>query len=314
MAITEVYLDFTYNYEGVVELEMEGDETNPSTQVVYGISDEFASSVANFDIGNEYASSTIIIGDIGSIFEIGIGTGFIVSSVGSLSKNTLEVRMEGSLLTGAGFVGGALDVVEINAVGTMHTVNIIKGDSSVTEIQIEGSAYVRSNISMDKELVLISMSGSIIQGGYVDEGGVFVPDVILADDDTEYPNISGEEYIVLNLRTKAHSTYRDGERTAAAKTATLDFGSSTSKAVSDLFMLSRAKGPIEVIMNTGEDIDRLYQVMYGETTQANLKNKKLKLGKGLKAANWSVMIVVPEDSHLEVRSLDLFVTDLKRHF
>jgi hypothetical protein len=308
MAVTEVITDFTYTYDTIVELAGGGTETNPTEQDVFDTDDQYASSALEVKMGGQFASSNLIIGDA-SVIELQLSASLQTDNSGSLAKDVLQVSMEGSLAVTNSLVGGALSILELKATGTMHVNPRIYGNASVVEVQMEGSAYVGNNLSMDKELIILSMEGLLVQG--VDEEGA--PIIIPAPDDGEYPNISGEEYIVLNLRTKAHATYRDGERTAVAKTASMNFGSYTDKAVSDLFLLSRAKGEMEVMVNTKEDVERRYPLTWGETTQASLKNKKLPLGKGLKGANWSISIVVPDESHLEVRGLELFVTDLKRH-
>lgn len=307
MAVTTVNLDFTYYYDSVVGVEGEGTETNPSTQVGLDTLDTYASSVLEMESEGGFATIPLLRGAL-SLAELAMEGGLQTSSVGEFDKNVLEIQMEGSLIT-QGVGHGSASVLEVQMSGTMYLTKVIKGEASVVEIAMEASGYFGNNLSMDKEVLLLSMEGLLVQGK--DEDGDVV--VIPSDDDTEYPNISGEEYIVVNLRTKAHSTYRDGERTAVAKTASLNFGSYTDKAVSDMFILSRALGEAEVIVNTKEDVERIYPLHWGVTTQANLKNKKLPLAKGLRGSNWTISLVVPDESHLEVRGIELYVTDLKRH-
>jgi len=307
MAITEVDLDFTYSYDTITELAGEGTETNPSTQNALDYDDEFASSLFDVEMDGQFATVPLLNGDA-SVVEIQLEAGFQTVTGGALNKQALEVSMEGSLIVqGSGH--GKASVLEIQATGTMYAGKGMDGDASVVQISMDGSGFISNALNMDKEVIILSMSGLLIQNE--DESGA--PIIIPADDDTEYPNISGEEYIVVNLRTKSHATYRDGERTAVAKTASIDFGSQTEKAISDLYLHSRARGEMEVLMNTGEDKDRRYPLTHGDTTQASLKNKKLPLGKGLKGTNWSIAIVVPDESHLEIKGIELLVTDLKRH-
>jgi hypothetical protein len=295
MAVTEVPLEFTYSYDTILEFAGEGDETNPSTQVDYDPDMENASSLYDISSDGAFATAPNFNGDA-SVVELQLESSFQTVFVASCSKEVVEIQMEGSLIV-QGKGEASLNVLEIKASGSMHLTPLMRGDASVVEMTMEGSGFVS-----------LSMSGSLIQGQ--DESGS--PIIIPADDDVDYPNISGEEYIVVNLRTKAHATYRDGERTAVAKTASMDFGTYSQKAVSDMFMLSRAKGDMEVLVNTKEDVERRYPLSHGNTQQANMKNKKLPLGKGLKGVNWALSIVVPDEAHLEIRGIELLVTDLKR--
>lgn len=282
MAVTEVELDFTYSYNSILGLSVGGQHAN----------------VPNID------------GEA-SVLQLQMDSGFQSGYTGSLSKGAVEVSMEGSLVV-RGSGSGSAQVLEIKASGTMFTTQKIEGEASVVEVTMEGSGFVSSNLSMDKEVILLSMEGQLLTNWNPDLGDSGGPIIIPADDDGEYPNISGEEYIVVNLRTKAHSTYRDGERTAVAKTGSMDFGTYSTKTVTDMFMLSRAKGDMEVLVNTKEDVERRYPLSHGSTQQANMKNKKLPLGKGLKGVNWALSVVVPDESHLEIRGIELLVTDLKR--
>lgn len=306
MAVTEVPLEFTYTYDTIIELDGEGAMPNPYTQIAYETDASNASSVVDLDMGNQLATAPNFVGDA-SVVEIQLGGDFQTVYVSSFSKDIVEIQMEGSLVV-QGKGEASLNVLEIKASGSMHLTPLMRGDASVVEMTMEGSGFVSNSLTMDKEVIILSMSGSLIQGQ--DESGS--PIIIPADDDIEYPNISGEEYIIVNLRTKAHSTYRDGERTAVAKTASMDFGTFSQKAVTDMFMLSRAKGDLEVLVDTKEDIERRYPLSHGNTQQANMKNKKLPLGKGLKGVNWALSIVVPDEAHLEIRGIELLVTDLKR--
>ena len=280
MAVTTVNLEFAYNTDSVVDL-----------------------SVGSFQLATIPNISASL-----NLFSIELDNSLLNANVGSLSRNVVEVQIEGSLVTqGRGF--GSLDVLQLTASGIMFTPKQVSGDASIIEVQMEAGGYVSSRQSMSKEAVLISMSGLLVQG--VDGNNVIV--LVPTEEDADYPNITGEEYIVVNLRTKAHATYRDGERTALAKTASLDFGSHTEKSISDLYLLSRARGPLEVVVNTREEIDRHYPLQFGEMGQANIKNKKLALAKGLRGTNWTISLVVPDGSHLEVRGMTLYVTDTERH-
>ena len=308
MAITTVDLYFTNNTGSEVGLGGEGEFDNPSPQVGYDFDPVNQVSVVSIDLESVLATNPIFTGSLGSVLQLEIDTGFQTSTSGSLQKKVVEIQMEGSLVTVPNIAGEA-SALQITAQGTMYATPLMRGDINIFEVQIEASGYFGNNLSMDKEAVVISMEGLIVQSQ--NEAGEVI--VIPAEDDAEYPNISGDEYIVLNLRTKAHSTYRDGERTAFLKTGSLNFGTYTLKSISDLYVLSRAKGAAEVILTTKEDVERHYPLQFGENTQANLKNKKLPVAKGLRGANWTLSIVVPDESHMEIRGIDLFVTDLKRH-
>ena len=238
---------------------------------------------------------------VSGVITLSMANELVVLGNATLDKNAVEVTMTGSLAV-INTITGRAEVVQISGSGSMYQSAKLEGAMSVLELSMDGSGHVVNRMDMDSNILLMSMRGVIVQ----DDNNVAI-------DDADYPFIEGETYLVVNLKTKAHSTYKDGERTAVARTASLNFGSFTQKIVGDMFILSRAKGSAEVIVSAGEEKKRHYPLVYGEQTDSGIKSKKLPLARGLKASNWEFEIVVPEDSHMEVRGLDLLVTDTKRY-
>jgi len=241
-----------------------------------------------------------------NVSSITMEAGLATVGGGVLSKRAVEISLEGDLATISTITGGA-EVLLLTGEGTMYSSKSYVGNAEVIKISMDGSGYVgQGTLSLDKELVLFSMEGEIVQAGdqALDPG-----------DDLTYPGIllSGDEYIVVNLRTKSHSTYRDGTRAAVAASPEMTFDSYTEKSVSDFYLHARAEKNTNLVVLSGESKERIYPLTYGENTQANLKNRRKPLAKGVRATNWKFTIVVPEDSHMEIRGIDLRVHDLKRH-
>jgi hypothetical protein len=127
------------------------------------------------------------------------------------------------------------------------------------------------------------------------------------------PNAALNNIIVLNLRTKAHSTYLDGDLDAYATTGSLNFGSAKNNNVSDAFLLGRSTDSLEIDVWNDEETKRTYSVDFRNNDVAKLQNKKQPLAKGLTGTNWKFGFKNTNHSYAEVRNVDLFVGELRRH-
>lgn len=229
-------------------------------------------------------------------------TGEIAGSAqAELARPVLSISMVGRLAV-TPVATGELSLLRVSAEGALYAPAVITGEGACLQLSSSGRGFVAPTGSLAASPLALSMSGLLTQSA-----------TIAAVADEEYPNITGESYIVVNLRTKSHVTYRDGERTAFARTAGMNFDSFTEKAVSDAFLHSRAQGVGEFLTFPGEETKRSYPLEYGSTRQPAISSKHRPLAKGLKATNWSFGVVVPEDAHMEIRGMDLLASDTKRH-
>jgi hypothetical protein len=179
-------------------------------------------------------------------------------------------------------------------------------EAAAIKLSSTGVVYQIPTISISVNTITISSDGSV-------SGSVTVvePPNSSGDGSDAY-TFSGEMYIVLNLKTGAHSEYRDGDNNALATTGELTFSSQHVKNVSDAHILSRADGDLRVIVKSGENIERTHDLTFNVDDAGNLKNKKLALAKGIKSTNWQFSVGSPDGDKLEVRSIDLQVNTLKR--
>jgi len=254
------------------------------------------SSLTRMDIGKTTAGSSA------SVLEINLA-GALPGATGiNMSASVLQMAMDAEVTIVSNIVGDA-SVVEIEAAGTVAMVNSINGDASVLRIDLGSASFQAGGIDLSAAVVLITLDGSAV----ISQTQVFDTPA-----DTDYPYITGDVYIVVNLRTKTHTTYRDGSNDALARTGILDFGSIMMKNVSDAYVLGRADGDAEFIVDSGEETSRKYPLNYGVLTQAALKNKKLGLAKGLQAPGWQFAVVATGGRHSEVREVNLLVNELDR--
>jgi hypothetical protein len=126
-------------------------------------------------------------------------------------------------------------------------------------------------------------------------------------------NLPINKTIVLNLRTKAHCTFEEAHLNAWAITGEMNCGSYKNKNISDAFVYGRSASSIDIGIWNDEITRRDYSITYEEAEQANLKNKKVKLSKGLVGTNWQIRFANTDEQFAEVRGVDLFVSELKRH-
>ena len=245
-----------------------------------------------------------------------------------LDSSVLVILSDGTL-TATTPVTGNVDInLLITSVGNIITIPTIRADISVNSISMQGLVLVGKEIAAIGLLDnLLTISGSIVQstGIQLDKPSLIVTIngdvsqstvITLPDFEDEVitdGSITGNNYIVVNLRTRSHTTYRDGNNNAYAKTGKMSFGSIKNKNVSDAFVFGRSDKAIELVILNDEITERAYEITYQENEQGNLKNKKCKLSKGLTGTNWEVAIRNKEAGFTEVRAIDLFVSELKRH-
>lgn len=174
-------------------------------------------------------------------------------------------------------------------------------------ISISGSCYQIPTISIDVNSLETTIDSEITTSVTIIE-----PDTESGSDSDVAITFSGDVYVVLNLKTKAHSIYMDGNNNAIAQTGELALGDVSMKNVSDLYLTSRAVGVPEIVIKNNEETERTYSADYGETEQAILKNKKLKLSKKLKGSKWQFSLISSDRDYIEVENVDLIVNKLKR--
>jgi hypothetical protein len=119
--------------------------------------------------------------------------------------------------------------------------------------------------------------------------------------------------VVLNLRTKAHCLFDEATLDAYATTGELLFGSYKNKNVSDAFVFGRSDDAIDLTVWNDEATSRVYAIDYKSGEQGALKNKKKALAKGLTGTNWKLKVSKTGTVSAEVRGVDLFVNELRRH-
>ncbi len=182
----------------------------------------------------------------------------------------------------------------------------ISVESAAIKLSATGVVYQIPTINVSVDAIHISSDGTVT-------GSVtIVPPAIESGDGDDAYLFTGELYIVLNLKTGAHSEYRDGNNNALATTGELTFNSQKTKNVSDVHILSRSDGEVRIVAKSGENIERTHDLTFNVDEDGNLKNKKLALAKGLKSTNWQFSVGAPDKKDLEVRSIDLQVNTLKR--
>jgi len=212
---------------------------------------------------------------------------------------------------GASFTSNAGSVSTLDITFPSFLSSFGAGDISLEAttyaVSAEGTCYQLQTISLDSEAINIALDGGISASVTI-----IAPDPEEGSDSDVAIVFEGDVYIVLNLKTKSHTTYMDGNNNAIAQTGELSLGGSNYKNVSDAYLLSRATGTPELIVKNNEETERTYDISYGEAGQAVLRNKKLPLAKGLRGSNWQFSVVSTEDNHLEVRGIELIVNKLKR--
>ena len=178
-------------------------------------------------------------------------------------------------------------VCEVTASGSCIVVPSINASIVSIETDLEGNVTGQANIS----ITLPDETGSLLSTSDI---------------------YTGDLYLVVNLKTKSHTTYRDGNNNAIADLGQLSLGSQNLKNISDLYIHGRSTGTPEVIIKNNEETQRTYPVSFGVNDQAYLKNKKLTLSKGLRGTNWKLSLASKETDHLEVANIDLIVNKSKR--
>jgi len=183
----------------------------------------------------------------------------------------------------------------------------IELEAAVIRVTASGVVYQIPSINVSVNAVDISADGTVA-------GSITIvdPDIEFGSGGDDKYIFTGDTYIVLNLKTAAHSEYRDGNNNAIAQTGELTFSSAKLKNVSDAYVMSRSDKDVRLVVKSGENTERTYDITFNVDDLGNLKNKKVALAKGIKAANWQFSIGSPDGAALEVRGIDLKVSKLKR--
>ncbi len=206
-------------------------------------------------------------------------------------------------------LSGTIGALSVNMPSFIATVDgkAIVFDASVYGVTSFGSCIQIPNISIESNSIEVTADGELT-------GSVTIvsPDPSESDSSSEKLQFSGEYYLVLNLRTGSHTTYRDGNNNAIAETGVLDLGGLETKNISDAYINSRVAGNINLATTIDEKKERVYPVTYNNTDEPSLQNKKVKLAKGLNGQNWKFAISVAEEDFSEIRSIDLLVHKNKR--
>lgn len=180
-------------------------------------------------------------------------------------------------------------------------------EASVIALSASGVCYQVPSINVSASAVNISASGDIT-------GSVTIvqPDPESGSEASGSYVFDGDLYLVLNLKTKSHSTYRDGNNNAIAQTGELTFSTQKEKNVSDAYVLAKSTGDVRFIAKSGENTERTHDLIFRVNDDANLVNKKVRLAKGLKGQVWQFSVLSPDGDHLEVQAIDLIVNKTKR--
>jgi hypothetical protein len=201
---------------------------------------------------------------------------------------------------------------------TIVQINAVTGSALCTSMSLNGSAVASNQLIGNINITRFArISGSML-GEATLEGSALLKLIpsnfgLYGTAFSITQNVALSNVIVLNLRTKAHSIYREATLDAYAITGELLFGSNKNKNISDAFLFGRSNDAIELTVWNDEEKSRLYVVDYKSGTQGNLKNKKRPLSKGLYGTNWKFKVAKNGSTTAEVRSVDLFVNELKRH-
>ena len=180
-------------------------------------------------------------------------------------------------------------------------------EASVIGLSAEGVCYQLNTINVEASAIKITAEGEV-------HGSITIiqPDPETGSDAKGAYTFEGDLYIVVNLKTKSHTTYRDGNNNALAQTGELTFSSAKDKNVSDAYILARSTGDVRFIAKSGENVERTHNLVFRVNDDGNLVNKKIRLAKGLKAQGWQFSVLSPDSEKLEVRAIDLIVNKSKR--
>jgi hypothetical protein len=261
-----------------------------------------------------FAGSRVLVDGNLSLYNISLAV-----DIRALDGFATKVSLEATGYQGTYLVGDFTPTLNLTIESDVITRGVIFGDISIPNISAEGIITRSSNVEGDFIINrLVTLDGTNLTSTYLS----FDNNIYVVDDITSF-SILGDAYtaatvfnnnvIVLNLRTKAHSIYREATLDAYAITGELLFGSNKNKNISDAFLFGRSNDAIELTVWNDEEKSRLYVVDYKSGTQGNLKNKKRPLSKGLYGTNWKFKVAKNGSTTAEVRSVDLFVNELKRH-
>lgn len=216
-----------------------------------------------------------------------------------LSGSALSTSLSATILP-LNSLSMSVSAHEANATASIYTGTYLVAGISAFSSRLSAIASVVNTVSLSQSALVVDLDAT-----------ASTLTTVAAGADTDYPYISGNTYIVVNLRTKTHTTYRDGSNAAMAKTGELTFDSHRDKNISDVYLLARATEDVELLVKNNEITERNYPATFANLAQPNLKNKKIVLAKGLKGQNWQLSIVALDD-YAEVREIELNVNELAR--
>lgn len=229
-----------------------------------------------------------------------------------------KVTMVADTGTAFSLTGRCTAIPKINIKSSLTSLNLVNGYLTATNITAAGTA-TRANMLYG----MLTLKRTIRINGLTDPQTISAFNAIIsfikpnfgmhATAFSNAQNSAQNNVVVLNLRTKAHSLYDETTLDAYAITGELLFSSYKNKNISDAFILSRSADEIEFTLWNDEITSRKYVISYESGEQPNLKNKKVKLAKGLVGTNWKMKIANVNQAFTEVRGIDLFVSELKRH-
>lgn len=228
------------------------------------------------------------------------------------------VTMSADATMSTSLVGTLVAVPKITSTGDTYTISKVNGLATVPIVKSLGTAYRANSIDgvglINRHSRLVaSLEVASTNNGLATINLVAANYGLYGTGSVLNPNVALNRTIVLNLRTKSHCEFDSATNDAYATTGELTFGGVKNKNVSDAFIFGRSDDALTFSAWNDETTKRNYTVNYEQHEQANLKNKKVKLAKGLTGTNWQFRFANTNENFAEVRQVDLFVNELKRH-
>lgn len=264
-----------------------------------------ATTSPNIIVGQAFAEyvsmeATISYALIADVFSVSM-TGDAGMSVGIVSYiPELEfISGSGTVITSSN-IDGLSDGLSISMSGSMIRTNSIDADITINTLvsMVGEGSFAQSVIDGDATIFIITAQATVTQGN--------IPNLGVGVD------VLGDTIIVVNLRTKTHTTYISGTNNARATTGILNLGSFKRKNISDVLVYGRADDNGNLVVTTDEVTKRNYPITF-KNCSPNLINKRIKLAKGIAGVGWQLGIENEAQIYNEVRTIDLFVSELQRH-
>lgn len=223
--------------------------------------------------------------------------------VGSMSvTNNVSINASGS--TSSNIIA-SISISNVKSSGIIFTATSIQGSAQVNNT----SSIIGSILTTNSINGVLLVSKIIVDATASQNQTIIISPPTLTEDINTF---SGSSYVVVNLRTKSHTTYRDGNNNCYAETGKMLLGSLKTKNISDAFILGRSGDGSTFGLTNDEVTKRNYDVSF-KSEHAELIHKKVKLAKGLRGVTWQVSFANQDESALEIRGVDIYVNPLKRH-